>query len=139
MSVNLSRDVQQQARRRQRDEQRTAAVRDERKRKSCHRHRTDNTADVDHRLHRKPHRDACREQRAGIVGCPHRDDEAEEREGKEPADHDGASDESELFGDHREDECVEVTPAVVRIRKVVLDGAERARTTARQKKANLNA
>ena len=39
----------------------------------------------------------------------------------------------------REDECVEVTPAVVRIRKVVLDGDERARTTARQKKANLNA
>ena len=39
----------------------------------------------------------------------------------------------------REDECVEVTPAVVRIRKVVLDGDERARTTARQKKANLAA
>jgi GTP-binding protein len=39
----------------------------------------------------------------------------------------------------REDECVEDTPAVVLIRKVVLDGDERARTTARQKKANLNA
>ncbi len=38
----------------------------------------------------------------------------------------------------REDECVEVTPAVVRIRKVVLDGNERARTTARAKKANQN-
>ena len=38
----------------------------------------------------------------------------------------------------REDECVEVTPAVVRIRKVVLDGDERARTTSRAKKANLN-
>jgi len=37
----------------------------------------------------------------------------------------------------REDECVEVTPAVVRIRKVVLDGQERARATARAKKANL--
>ena len=37
----------------------------------------------------------------------------------------------------REDECVEVTPAVVRIRKVVLDGQERARATARAKKANI--
>ena len=36
----------------------------------------------------------------------------------------------------REDECVEVTPAVVRIRKVVLDSSERARTTARAKRAN---
>ena len=36
----------------------------------------------------------------------------------------------------REDECVEVTPAVVRIRKVVLDGAERARATSRAKKSN---
>ena len=39
----------------------------------------------------------------------------------------------------REAECVEVTPAVVRIRKVVLDQSERARTASRQKKANLNA
>jgi GTP-binding protein len=39
----------------------------------------------------------------------------------------------------REDECVEVTPAVVRIRKVVLDQAERGRMASRQKKANLNA
>ena len=38
----------------------------------------------------------------------------------------------------REDECAEVTPAVVRIRKVVLDQAERGRMTSRQKKANLN-
>jgi GTP-binding protein len=36
----------------------------------------------------------------------------------------------------REDECVEVTPAVVRIRKVVLDGPERARATSRAKKNN---
>ena len=36
----------------------------------------------------------------------------------------------------REDECVEVTPAVVRIRKVTLDGAERARATSRAKKNN---
>ncbi|WP_416220828.1 translational GTPase TypA [Cellulomonas sp. S1-8] len=35
----------------------------------------------------------------------------------------------------REDECVEVTPEVVRIRKVVLDQTDRARTTARNKKA----
>jgi GTP-binding protein len=34
----------------------------------------------------------------------------------------------------REDECVEVTPAVVRIRKVVLDMTERARATSRLKK-----
>jgi GTP-binding protein len=34
----------------------------------------------------------------------------------------------------REDECVEVTPEVVRIRKVVLDQTERARTLSRQKK-----
>jgi GTP-binding protein len=34
---------------------------------------------------------------------------------------------------------VEVTPAVVRIRKVTLNGDERARATSRQKKANLNA
>jgi GTP-binding protein len=34
----------------------------------------------------------------------------------------------------REDECVEVTPGFVRIRKVVLDGTERARTTARRKR-----
>jgi GTP-binding protein len=39
----------------------------------------------------------------------------------------------------REDECVEVTPAVVRIRKVTLNGDERARATSRQKKANLAA
>jgi GTP-binding protein len=39
----------------------------------------------------------------------------------------------------REDECVEVTPAVVRIRKVVLDQNERARAASRQKKANLAA
>jgi GTP-binding protein len=38
----------------------------------------------------------------------------------------------------REDECVEVTPAVVRIRKVTLDGAERARATSRAKKSNQN-
>jgi GTP-binding protein len=36
----------------------------------------------------------------------------------------------------REDECVEVTPAVVRIRKVILKGDERARLTARAKRAN---
>ncbi len=35
----------------------------------------------------------------------------------------------------REDECVEVTPAAVRIRKVVLDQTERARLTARAKRA----
>ena len=34
----------------------------------------------------------------------------------------------------REDECVEVTPEVVRIRKVVLDQTERARATSRLKK-----
>jgi GTP-binding protein len=33
---------------------------------------------------------------------------------------------------------VEVTPAVVRIRKVILDGAERGRLTSRAKKANQN-
>ena len=38
-----------------------------------------------------------------------------------------------------EDECVEVTPAVVRIRKVILDQGERARTASRAKKANQNA
>lgn len=36
----------------------------------------------------------------------------------------------------REDECVEITPETVRIRKVVLDGATRARTTARAKRGN---
>ncbi|MFI6323839.1 translational GTPase TypA [Nonomuraea sp. NPDC050556] len=36
----------------------------------------------------------------------------------------------------REDECVEITPETVRIRKVVLDGATRARTTARAKRTN---
>ncbi len=35
----------------------------------------------------------------------------------------------------REDECVEVTPDAVRIRKVVLDGTERARTAARLRSA----
>jgi GTP-binding protein len=35
----------------------------------------------------------------------------------------------------REDECVEVTPEVVRIRKVILDQTERARQTARAKRA----
>ena len=39
----------------------------------------------------------------------------------------------------REDECVEVTPAVVRIRKVVLDGSTRARQTSKNKRANENA
>lgn len=36
----------------------------------------------------------------------------------------------------REDECIEVTPAMVRIRKVILSGDERARLTARAKRAN---
>jgi GTP-binding protein len=36
----------------------------------------------------------------------------------------------------REDECIEVTPATVRIRKVILDQSERARATSRAKKAN---
>ena len=35
----------------------------------------------------------------------------------------------------REDECVEVTPEAVRIRKVVLDQTERAKTAARARKA----
>jgi GTP-binding protein TypA/BipA len=34
----------------------------------------------------------------------------------------------------REDECVEVTPATVRMRKVILDGSDRARATARRKR-----
>ena len=34
----------------------------------------------------------------------------------------------------REDECVEVTPEKVRIRKVVLDGTARARAAARAKR-----
>ena len=38
-----------------------------------------------------------------------------------------------------EDECVEVTPAVVRIRKVILDQNERARAASKAKKANANA
>jgi GTP-binding protein len=37
----------------------------------------------------------------------------------------------------REDECVEVTPASVRLRKVVLDQAERGRKTAQSKRARL--
>jgi len=36
----------------------------------------------------------------------------------------------------REDECIEVTPATVRIRKVVLDQNERGRTASRAKKSN---
>ncbi|HRV68537.1 MAG TPA: hypothetical protein P5108_03725 [Marmoricola sp.] len=36
----------------------------------------------------------------------------------------------------RHDECVEVTPDAVRIRKVVLDPGERNRTAARLRKAN---
>ena len=39
----------------------------------------------------------------------------------------------------REDECIEVTPKHVRIRKTVLDQNERARTVGRNKKVNLNA
>jgi GTP-binding protein len=39
----------------------------------------------------------------------------------------------------REDECVEVTPEVVRIRKVVLDQTERARAASRLKRQNANA
>jgi GTP-binding protein len=38
----------------------------------------------------------------------------------------------------REDECVEVTPSSVRIRKVIFDQNERARLTARAKKTNEN-
>ncbi len=37
-----------------------------------------------------------------------------------------------------EDECVEVTPAMVRIRKVILDQGERGRAASRAKKANQN-
>ncbi|WP_345750947.1 translational GTPase TypA [Microbacterium rhizophilus] len=39
----------------------------------------------------------------------------------------------------REDECVEVTPEAVRIRKVVLDATERGRETARRKRQDANA
>ncbi len=39
----------------------------------------------------------------------------------------------------REDECIEVTPATVRVRKVIFDGNERARNTSRAKKANTDA
>jgi GTP-binding protein len=35
----------------------------------------------------------------------------------------------------REDECVEVTPEAIRIRKVVLDATERARTASRARSA----
>ena len=35
----------------------------------------------------------------------------------------------------REDECVEVTPEAIRIRKVVLDQTERARTASRARSA----
>lgn len=38
----------------------------------------------------------------------------------------------------REDECIEVTPTTVRVRKVVLDHNERARLTSKAKKANLD-
>ena len=34
----------------------------------------------------------------------------------------------------REDECVEVTPEFVRMRKVILPGSDRARITARRKR-----
>jgi GTP-binding protein len=37
----------------------------------------------------------------------------------------------------REDECVEVTPAKVRIRKVILDAGERARSSRNKAKAAL--
>ncbi|SDH27407.1 GTP-binding protein [Sinosporangium album] len=36
----------------------------------------------------------------------------------------------------REDECVEITPSAIRLRKVVLNAAERARTAARAKRNN---
>ncbi len=39
----------------------------------------------------------------------------------------------------RDDECVEVTPELVRIRKVVLDATERARATSRLKRQDQNA
>src|SRR5690606_5264765 len=39
----------------------------------------------------------------------------------------------------RDDECVEVTPEIVRIRKVVLDQTERARATSRLKRQNASA
>jgi GTP-binding protein len=39
----------------------------------------------------------------------------------------------------REDECVEVTPKHVRVRKTILDQNERARNVGRAKKVNLNA
>jgi GTP-binding protein len=39
----------------------------------------------------------------------------------------------------RDDECVEVTPEKVRIRKVVLDATERGRATARLKRQDANA
>ncbi|MDF2556097.1 MAG: GTP-binding protein TypA, partial [Microbacterium sp.] len=39
----------------------------------------------------------------------------------------------------RDDECVEVTPEIVRIRKVVLDATERGRATARLKRQDANA
>ena len=39
----------------------------------------------------------------------------------------------------REDECVEVTPKTVRVRKVILDQSERARNVGRAKKVNQNA
>jgi GTP-binding protein len=37
----------------------------------------------------------------------------------------------------REDECIEVTPSTVRVRKVILDQNERGRSASKTKKANL--
>ena len=39
----------------------------------------------------------------------------------------------------REDECVEVTPEIVRIRKVSLDATDRARAASRLKRQNASA
>ncbi|MGO2050050.1 MAG: hypothetical protein ACTH2E_06275, partial [Microbacterium sp.] len=39
----------------------------------------------------------------------------------------------------RDDECVEVTPEVVRIRKVILDQTVRGRETSRMKRQDANA
>ena len=39
----------------------------------------------------------------------------------------------------REDECIEVTPTMVRVRKVIFDGNERARLASKAKKGNLDA
>jgi hypothetical protein len=103
----LTRHRQEDPHRREADDQRRAARRDERQRDARDRDQPDDHADVDERLDADPGRDASREQGTEGVRGPERGPDPEIPEGEEQDDHEAAPEQAELLADDREDVVVE--------------------------------